>query len=523
MADPPKRAAASLDTKDLEDHSSSESCDTAPSRSTESGTAGKAPSDSCEPARSLDSSDTVLSVHGDRSAEQGGKDGGIGGRALMSTARVRAYMAAKLGLQPSLSAAHSSIPFPPLDAPFVKQLAAFSGIGIMIAVGYMDPGNWATDIAGGASYGYSLMTVILASTILATFLQYLALKLGIAADIDLAQACRVAYHPYVNYFLWVVIEIAICATDLAEGLGSAIALNLLFGIPLWAGVLITAVDVFVIMFCELRSFRLLELFIGLLTATITVSFIYELVVAKPHWPDVFAGLVPTADLFSNSDKLYTAIGILGATVIAVKTACSCSKHPGCATVMPHNLYLHSALVQTRHVAPTDAARRDALAFNLFDTVLALNAAFLINAAILVLAAAAFFMRGIEVTELRQAHALLTPILGTTLGATAFAVALLASGQTSTMTGTIAGQIVMEGFLHIRVRPWMRRLVTRGLAIVPAVVVLFYSGEEGALQLLIATQVILSLQLPFAIVPLLMVTSSPSRMGACMQMGVDERW
>ncbi|MEW5310169.1 MAG: hypothetical protein WDW38_001991 [Sanguina aurantia] len=315
MADPPKRAAASLDTKDLEDHSSSESCDTAPSRSTESGTAGKAPSDSCEPARSLDSSDTVLSVHGDRSAEQGGKDGGIGGRALMSTARVRAYMAAKLGLQPSLSAAHSSIPFPPLDAPFVKQLAAFSGIGIMIAVGYMDPGNWATDIAGGASYGYSLMTVILASTILATFLQYLALKLGIAADIDLAQACRVAYHPYVNYFLWVVIEIAICATDLAEGLGSAIALNLLFGIPLWAGVLITAVDVFVIMFCELRSFRLLELFIGLLTATITVSFIYELVVAKPHWPDVFAGLVPTADLFSNSDKLYTAIGILGATVM----------------------------------------------------------------------------------------------------------------------------------------------------------------------------------------------------------------
>lgn len=373
----------------------------------------------------------------------------------------------------------------------------FFGPAALVSVGYMDPGNWATDLEGGARFGYQLLWVLLASNLIAMLLQTLAVRLGIGGRTDLAQACRAHYGRPTVLALWALCEIAIVACDLGSLLGTAIALNLLFDIPLGWGALITGADVFVVIALQRYGIRKLEAFVGVMILTIAGCMILQLGLVQPVWRDVAGGFIPRLD----ASSLFVAIGILG------------------ATVMPHNLYLHSALVQTRHVAPTDAARRDAIRFNLFDTAGALNVAFLINAAILVLSASAFFMRGIEVTELRQAHALLTPILGTTLGATAFAVALLASGQTATVTGTIAGQIVMEGFLHLRMNVVRRRLLTRALAIVPAVAVLFYSGEEGALQLLIATQVILSLQLPFAIVPLLRFTNAPSIMGAF----VSPRW
>jgi len=366
----------------------------------------------------------------------------------------------------------------------------FFGPAALVSVGYMDPGNWATDLEGGARFGYQLLWVLLASNLIAMLLQTLAVRLGIGGRIDLAQACRAHYGRPTVLALWSLCEIAIVACDLGSLLGTAIALNLLFGIPLGWGALITGADVFIVIALQRYGIRKLEAFVGVMILTIAVCMVLQLGLAQPVWRDVAGGFIPRLD----AGSLFVAIGILG------------------ATVMPHNLYLHSALVQTRHVAPTDAARRDAIRFNLFDTAGALNIAFLINGAILVLSASAFFVRGIEVTELRQAHALLTPILGTTLGATAFAVALLASGQTATVTGTIAGQIVMEGFLRLRMNVVRRRLLTRALAVVPAVAVLFHSGEEGALHLLIATQVILSLQLPFAIVPLLRFTNAPAIMG-----------
>ena len=384
-----------------------------------------------------------------------------------------------------------------LPARAAWRWAGFIGPAALVSVGYMDPGNWATDLEGGARFGYQLLWVLVASNLIAMLLQTLAVRLGIGGQLDLAQACRSHYGRPTVLALWLLCEIAIIACDLGSLLGSAIALNLLFGIPLGWGALVTGADVLVVIALQRYGIRKLEAFVGLMILTVAACMTLQLGLAQPVWGDVAGGLVPRLDTAS----LFVAMGILG------------------ATVMPHNLYLHSALVQTRQVAATDAARREAIRYNLFDTAAALNVALLINGAILVLSASTFFVRGIEVTELRQAHSLLTPILGTTLGATAFAIALLASGQTSTVTGTIAGQVVMEGFLRLRMGMTGRRLLTRALAIVPAVAVLFHSGEDGALHLLVATQVVLSLQLPFAIVPLLRFTSEPAIMGPF----VSSRW
>ncbi len=375
-------------------------------------------------------------------------------------------------------------------APGRSRLLAFLGPAALISVGYMDPGNWATDLEGGARFGYQLLWVLLASNLVAVLLQSLSARLGIAGGLDLAQACRTHYSQTVAYALWVLAEVAIIACDLAEVLGSAIALNLLFHIPLLAGVLITGLDVLLILVLQHYGVRKLEAVIAAMVLTIGVCFALEIVLAQPDWGGVATGFVPQAD----SASLYIAIGILG------------------ATVMPHNLYLHSNLVQTRRIDTTSDAKREAIRYNFFDTTLALNIAFLINAAILILSSATFFSRGIEVTDLRQAHELLSPLLGATAASVAFAVALLAAGQSSTITGTLAGQVVMEGFLRLRLTPVVRRMLTRGLAIVPAVAVLAAYGEDGMLPLLIASQVVLSLQLPFAIVPLVRFTSDRRILG-----------
>ncbi len=378
-----------------------------------------------------------------------------------------------------------------LHVPGRWRMLGFAGPAAMISVGYMDPGNWATDLEGGARFGYQLMWVLLASNLIAMVLQSLAARLGIAGRIDLAQACRAHYARPVALALWLLCEVAIIACDLAELLGSAIALNLLFGIPLAWGALVTGLDVMLILALQHYGIRKLEAIVAVLVLTIGACMAIELVLARPVWGDVASGFVPRLD----SASLLVAVGILG------------------ATVMPHNLYLHSSLVQTRRIERHAAGVREAIRYNLFDTAVALNIAFVINAAILALSASTFFAHGIAVTELRQAHELLTPALGTALASTVFAVALLAAGQSSTITGTLAGQVVMEGFVRLRMSPIKRRLLTRALAMVPAVAVLFYSGEDGVLQLLVMSQVVLSLQLPFAIVPLIRFTSAPRIMGA----------
>lgn len=377
-----------------------------------------------------------------------------------------------------------------LGLPSRWRALGFIGPAAMISVGYMDPGNWATDLEGGARFGYQLLWVLLASNLIALVLQTLAARLGIVGRMDLAQACRAHYARPVVLALWLLCEVAIIACDLAELLGSAIALNLLFGIPLAWGALLTGVDVMLILVLQHYGIRKLEALVAALVLTIGACMGLEILLAQPVWGDVAGGLVPRLD----SASLFVAIGILG------------------ATVMPHNLYLHSSLVQTRRIDGGERAQREALRYNFLDTALALNIALCINAAILILSASTFFARGIEVTELRQAHELLTPLLGTTLGATAFAIALLAAGQSSTITGTLAGQVVMEGFVRLRISPLKRRLLTRALAIVPAVAVLFHAGEDGVLQLLVLSQVVLSLQLPFAIVPLIRFTSAQRIMG-----------
>jgi manganese transport protein len=378
---------------------------------------------------------------------------------------------------------------------FWRKALAFAGPGYMVAVGYMDPGNWATDLAGGARFGYTLLSVILLSNLMAILLQALALKLGIVTGRDLAQACRDHYSRPVSFVLWVLCEIAIAACDLAEVIGSAIALNLLFGIPLIWGVCLTALDVLLILLLQNRGFRYLEAFVITLVATIGVCFAVELAMAQPAFSEVVRGLVPKSQILTNPTMLYIAIGILG------------------ATVMPHNLYLHSSIVQTRKVLPDDGARQEAIKFATLDSTVALLFAFFINAAILILASATFHSGGHpEVADIGDAYRLLTPLLGTTLASTLFAVALLASGQNSTITGTLAGQIVMEGFLNIRLPAWLRRLITRLIAIVPAVIVTALYGEKGAGALLILSQVILSLQLSFAVVPLVYFTSQRSKMG-----------
>ena len=369
-------------------------------------------------------------------------------------------------------------------------MLAFAGPAYLVSVGYMDPGNWATDLEGGARFGYRLLWVLLLSNAMAILLQTLSARLGIVAGRDLAQACRESYSRVVCNSLWVLCEIAIAACDLAEVLGAAIALRLLFGIPLIAAVLVTALDTLLVLWLSRYGIRLIEAVILSLIAVVTGCFLAELFLAKPVWHQMAAGILPRID----GQSLYVAIGILG------------------ATVMPHNLYLHSALVQTRQLGRTVAARREACRFNFVDSFFALNGALIVNAAILVLAATVFFKQGILVTQIEQAHVMLAPLLGTALASTLFAVALLASGQSSTLTGTFAGQIVMEGFLDLRMQPWLRRLLTRSLAIIPAIIAIYLFGDGATYRLLILSQVILSMQLPFAVIPLIRFTDDSRRMG-----------
>ena len=376
-----------------------------------------------------------------------------------------------------------------------RRMAAFAGPGYLVAVGYMDPGNWATDIAGGSAFGYQLLSVILLSNLMAMLLQALAARLGIVAGLDLAQACRARYSRPVAFVLWVVCELAIIACDLAEVLGTAIALQLLFGLPLLWGVLITAFDVLLILMLQHHGFRLLEAFIVALLVVIAGCFAYEIALARPDATAVAAGLIPTSRIVTDPAMLYIAIGILG------------------ATVMPHNLYLHSSIVQTRAFATDDAGKRQAVRLATIDSSVALMLALFINAAILILAAATFHQAGrTDVADIAQAHALLSPMMGAAAASVVFAVALLASGQNSTVTGTLAGQIVAEGFLDLRLPVWLRRMSTRLLAILPAAIVVCVMGETGAGRLLVLSQVVLSLQLPFAIVPLIAFTSDPRLMG-----------
>ena len=383
----------------------------------------------------------------------------------------------------------------PQDASTARKLFAFAGPGYLVAVGYMDPGNWATAIAGGSAFGYTLLSVVMLANLMAMVLQALSARLGIACGRDLAQACRDHYPPPVAFALWLMAELAICATDLAEIIGTAIALKLLFGIPLAWGVAITVADVLLILMLQARGFRYMEAFIIALMLVIAGCFAVEIVLSQPRWAQVAAGFVPSPDIVTNPAMLYVAIGILG------------------ATVMPHNLYLHSALVQTREFDESVNGRREAIHYATIDSTIALTFALLINAAILIVAAAAFHVHGqTHVAELQDAHQLLAPLLGASVASVLFAVALLASGQNSTITGTLAGQIVMEGFLDLRLRPWLRRLVTRLVAIVPAMVVTVQYGASGMAQLLVLSQVILSLQLPFAVIPLITFTSSRAKMG-----------
>ena len=376
-----------------------------------------------------------------------------------------------------------------------RKVLAFAGPGYLVAVGYMDPGNWASDLAGGSRFGYTLLAVILMSNLMAVLLQGLALKLGIVTGRDLAQACRDHFGPGVNFVLWVLCEIAIAACDLAEVIGSAIALNLLFGIPLAAGVAITALDVLLVLFLQSKGFRLLEALVIALVATVGVCFLFELVISKPDFGAVARGFIPSTEIVRNPEMLYIAIAILG------------------ATVMPHNLYLHSSIVQTRKYETTSAGKREAIRYAFLDSTIALSFALFINAAILIVAAATFYKSGnTQVAEIQDAYQLLTPLLGVAGASTVFALALLASGQNSTLTGTLAGQIVMEGFLNIRIRPWLRRLITRAIAIIPAAIVAVMYGESGTAKLLILSQVILSLQLSFAVFPLVMFTSERAKMG-----------
>lgn len=394
---------------------------------------------------------------------------------------------------PSLPEVYQSIPVP-RSLSFWRKMLAFSGPGYLVAVGYMDPGNWATDLAGGSQFGYTLLSVILISNLMAIVLQSLCAKLGIVTGRDLAQACRDHYSKPVTIILWVLCEVAICACDLAEVIGSAIALNLLFKIPLVWGVCITALDVLAVMYLQNKGFRYIEALVLTLILTIGACFLAEILFSKPSVTAVLGGFVPRFEIVKNPQMLYIAIGILG------------------ATVMPHNLYLHSSIVQTRKYEQNAEGKREAIKFATIDSTVALMFALFINAAILIVSAATFHGTAHKVGEIQEAYQLLSPVLGVTVASTVFAIALLASGQNSTLTGTLAGQIVMEGFLNIRLRPWLRRLITRLIAIVPAVVVTAISGESGTGRLLVFSQVVLSLQLSFAVIPLVMFTSDRRKMG-----------
>ncbi len=395
---------------------------------------------------------------------------------------------------PSLFEVNSSVPVQ-RRGNWLRRFMSFFGPGYLVAVGYMDPGNWATSLAGGSAFGYTLLSVALISNFMAILLQALSLRLGIASGRDLAQACRDAFPRGASFVLWILAEAAIVATDLAEVIGTAIGLNLLFGIPLEIGVVLTALDVFLILWLQGKGFRYLEAVVIALTSVIALSFAIEMAYAQPVLGDLLRGLVPQTQIVRSPDMLLLALGILG------------------ATVMPHNLYLHSAVIQTRNIGPTEAEKRTAIRMGTIDSTIALMFALFINGAILVLAAAAFHTTGqYEVAEIEQAYELLTPALGTTLAAPLFAIALLASGLNSTVTATLSGQIVMEGFINLRIAPWKRRLLTRGLAIVPAAVATVLYGQSGTAWLLVLSQVVLSFQLPFAIVPLVMFTADRRKMG-----------
>jgi manganese transport protein len=385
---------------------------------------------------------------------------------------------------------------------FWRKLLAFLGPGYLVAVGYMDPGNWATSLAGGSRFGYTLLTVALLSNLMAIVLQSLCTRLGVGAGRDLAQACRDSFPRWVSMPLWLSAEVAITATDLAEVIGTAIGLNLLFHIPLEIGVIITAADVFLILALQAFGFRWIEAFVVAMLGVIAACFAVQIALADPNWGAVLRGFAPSAEILRNPQMLYLALGILG------------------ATVMPHNLYLHSGLVQTRRYGDSASEKREAIKLATIDSSIALCLALIINASILILAAATYHRAGkIDVAELDQAHAFLAPLLGSTLAPTLFAIALLCCGLNSTITATLSGQIVMEGFLNLRVAPWVRRMVTRLIAIVPAVVVTIWAGEKATGQLLIFSQVVLSLQLPFAVVPLVLFTASRAKMGSF----VAPRW
>src|SRR5881275_703484 len=394
----------------------------------------------------------------------------------------------------SLPEVHRSVVVP-VTASFWRKLLAFSGPGFLVAVGYMDPGNWATDLAGGAKFGYALLFIVMLSNLMAILLQHLCIKLGVATGRDLAQACRDHYSPTTVWFLWILCEIAIAACDLAEVVGSAIALQLLFGIPLVWGCVITAFDVLAVLFLQTKGFRYIEALVITLIATIASCFAAELLFSKPNLGGVLLGFIPGPHIVTNQQMLYVSIGIIG------------------ATVMPHNLYLHSSIVQTRKFEQTPEGKREAIKYASIDSAGALMFALFINGAILILAAAAFHWSGHQdVAEIRDAYKLLSPLLGVSMASILFAVALLASGQNSTLTGTLAGQIVMEGFLNFRITPWLRRLITRMIAIVPAVLVIGIFGEGKTTELLIASQVVLSMQLGFAVWPLMRFTGEKAKMG-----------
>ena len=395
---------------------------------------------------------------------------------------------------PSLPEVHRTVSIP-TGASFWRKLWAFSGPGFVVAVGYMDPGNWATDLAGGSRFAYRLLFVLMLSNLMAVLLQTLAARLGIVTERDLAQACHDYYSRRARLALWVLCEIAIAACDLAEVIGSAIALNLLLGLPLIWGVLVISLDVLAILYLQRHGFRFLEAIVVALIGTIGTCYLLEIILVKPDLAAIGRGFIPTPELFTNREMLYIAIGMLG------------------ATVMPHNLYLHSSVVLTRAIVRTREGLRTAIRYNFLDSLIALNFAFLINAAILVMAAASFHRHGMtQVAEIQDAYHTLSPLLGIPFASVLFAVALLCSGQNSTLTGTLAGQIVMEGFLNIQLTPWLRRLITRGVAIVPAIITVAIYGSSGMAKLLIFSQVILSLQLSFAVFPLVQFTSDPAKMG-----------
>jgi manganese transport protein len=403
---------------------------------------------------------------------------------------------------PSLPEVHSSVTVSGSPYPW-RRLLGFLGPGFLIAVGYMDPGNWATDIAGGSRFGYTLLFVIMASNLMAILLQSLSLKLGVATERDLAQLCREEYGPALSFALWIFAEIAIAACDLAEVIGSAIALELLFHIPLFYGVLITGLDVLLILLLQRWGFRYIEALVMTLIGTIIAMFGVQMFLSRPeYWPVLRALVVPSPAIITNPDMLYIAIGILG------------------ATVMPHNLYLHSSIVQSRRYSRTPQGKREAVHMANIDSALALSIALFVNAAILIVAAAVFYRSGhFEVAAIQDAYKLLSPLVGAAGASTLFAIALLASGQNSSITGTLAGQVVMEGFVHIRLKPWLRRLITRSLAIIPTIIVVAITGERGTEKLLILSQVILSLQLSFAVVPLVLFTGNRAKMGEF----VNGRW